>query len=92
MVLDEAFKDGPVNAGSYWGEITVRTAVEQSKNTVAWKLFTELTPETGLSYLHAMKFRRIVDMDYVPAASLGGLTYGVSALEMAGAYAALERP
>lgn len=90
VVLDESFKDGPVNAGSYWGEITVRTAVEQSKNTVAWKLFTELTPETGLSYLHAMKFRRIVDMDYVPAASLGGLTYGVSALEMAGAYAALE--
>jgi len=90
MVLDEKFKGGPKNSGSYLGEITARVAVEQSKNTVAWKLFTELTPEVGLSYLHNMKFRRIVDTDYVPAASLGGLTYGVSALEMAGAYATLE--
>lgn len=90
MVLDARFKGGPKNAGSYLGEITVRTALEQSQNTVAWKLFTELTPETGLSYLKLMKFRRIVDSDYVPAASLGGLTYGVSALEMASAYAALE--
>ena len=90
MVKDEKFEGGPVNAGSYLGDITVRTAVEKSQNTVAWKLFTELTPEVGLSYLTKMKFRRIVESDYVPAASLGGLTYGVSALEMTGAYAALE--
>lgn len=90
MVLDEKFEGGPKNSGSYLGEITARTAVEQSKNTVAWKLFSELTPEVGLSYLHTMKFKRIVDTDYVPAASLGGLTYGVSALEMTSAYAALE--
>jgi len=90
MVLDAKFDGGPKNSGSYLGEITVRTAVEQSKNTVAWKLFSELTPEIGLSYLTNMNFRRIVETDYVPAASLGGLTYGVSALEMASAYAALE--
>lgn len=90
MVLDAKFEGGPKNSGSYLGEITVRTAVEQSKNTVAWKLFSELTPEVGLEYLKEMKFRRIVDTDYVPAASLGGLTYGASALEMASAYAALE--
>ena len=90
MVLDAKFDGGPKNSSSYLGEITVRTALEQSKNTVAWKLFAELTPEVGLGYLKNMKFRRIVDTDYVPAASLGGLTYGASALEMAGAYAALE--
>lgn len=90
LVLDEKFEGGPKNAGAYHGVITVRTAVEQSKNTVAWKLFTELKPETGLSYLKEMQFRRIVESDYVPAASLGGLTYGVSAVEMAAAYAALE--
>lgn len=90
MVLDAKFEGGPKNSGSYLGEITVRAAVEYSKNTVAWKLFSELTAETGLSYLKDMKFRRIVDTDYVPAAALGGFTYGVSALEMAGAYAALE--
>lgn len=90
LVLDEKFEGGPVNAGAYHGEITVRRAVEQSKNTIAWKLFSELTPEVGLSYLHTMKFGRIVDTDYVPAASLGGLTYGASALEMTAAYAAIE--
>lgn len=90
LVLDERFEGGPKNAGAYHGIITVRTAVEQSKNTVAWKLFTELTPAVGLSYLKEMQFKRIVDTDYVPAASLGGLTYGVSTLEMAAAYAALE--
>ena len=90
MVLDEKFEGGPKNSGSYLGEITARTAVEQSKNTVAWKLFAELTPETGLDYLKKMKFRRIVDTDYVPATSLGGLTYGASALEMTSAYATLE--
>lgn len=90
IVLDAKFEGGPKNSGSYLGEITVRTAVESSKNTVAWKLFSELTPEVGLSYLKNMKFRRIVETDYVPAAALGGLTYGVSALEMAGAYAVLE--
>jgi len=89
VVLDARFDGGPKNSGSYLGEITVRTAVEQSKNTVAWKLFSELTPEVGLFYLKNMKFRRIVDSDYVPAASLGGMTYGASALEMTSAYAAL---
>jgi nucleoside-diphosphate-sugar epimerase len=36
-----------------------------------------------------MGFRRIVDTDYVPAVSLGGFTYGVSAVELASGYAAL---
>lgn len=91
IVTDEKFEGGPKNAEGYFlGDITVRAAVEKSKNTVAWKLFTELTPEVGLSYLLQMGFRKIVASDYVPAASLGGLTYGVSSLEMASAYAALE--
>ena len=90
LVLDEKFEGGPKNSDSYLGVITARTAVEKSKNTVAWKLFLELTPETGLSYLKNMKFRKIVATDYVPAASLGGLTYGASALEMASAFATLE--
>ncbi|MDE7060150.1 MAG: glycosyl transferase, partial [Lachnospiraceae bacterium] len=36
-----------------------------------------------------MGFKRIVDTDYVPAVSLGGFTYGVSAVELASGYAAL---
>lgn len=90
IVVDEKFAGGPNNANYvYHGKITLRRAVEVSKNTVAWKLFVELTPEVGLSYITAMQFRNIVSTDYVPAASLGGLTYGVCTLEMAGAYCAL---
>ena len=90
-VVDEKFEDGPRNSGEvYSGEIPVSYAISVSKNTVAWKLFGELTPRVGLSYLLDMGFRRIVPTDYVPAAALGGFTYGVSAVEMASAYAALE--
>lgn len=90
LVRDEKFEGGPRNAGSYLGVIDVRTAVKWSKNTVAWKLFEELSYDVGLSYLKKMNFKKIVDTDYVPAAALGGLTYGASPLEMASAYAALE--
>lgn len=90
ILNDEKFPGGPRNAnGVYSGNITLRRAVEVSKNTVAWKLFEELTPEVGLSYVTNMQFRNIVPSDYVPAASLGGLTYGVCTLEMAGAYCTL---
>lgn len=91
IVVDERFSGGPRNAnGVYSGKITLRRAVEVSKNTVAWKLFeTVLTPKVGLSYVTDMQFRNIVPSDYVPAASLGGLTYGVCTLEMAGAYCTL---
>jgi hypothetical protein len=74
MVLDAKSEGGPKNSGSYLGEITVRTALEQSKNTVAWKLFLELTPQTGLDYLLRMKFRRIVATDYVPAEKISAVT------------------
>lgn len=91
LVIDEKFEGGPKNSsGVYSGEITIRKAVESSKNTVAWKLFEHLSPVVGLEYLLNMNFSDIVDTDYVPAASLGGFTYGASALEMTSAYAALE--
>lgn len=90
-VHDYKFKDGPSNSdGSYSGYISMRYAVEKSKNTVAWQLFEKLTPEVGLQYLLDMNFSRIAKSDYYLPASLGGLTYGASTLEMASAYATLE--
>ena len=70
--------------------ITMRQAVERSRNGAAWWLFNEVTPEEGLSYLTKMRFDNIVPDDYNMAASLGGFTYGVTAEEMAGAFCALE--
>lgn len=91
VVDDHKFKGGPSNAdGKYLGKIPLRKAVEQSRNTIAWQLFEELTPKVGLSYLLNMNFSKIDKNDYYPAASLGGLTNGASTLEMTSAYAALE--
>ncbi len=90
-VNDHKFEGGPSNAnGRYSGYISLRYAVEQSKNTIAWQLFDELKPEVGLQYLLDMNFSKIVKSDYYNAASLGGLTYGCSPLEMASAYATIE--
>lgn len=90
VVEDTKIDDGPANSGnSYLGNISLATAVQKSKNVVAWKLMDELTPVTGLSYIQEMMFRKIVPSDYVNVAALGGLTYGATCEEMAGAYATL---
>lgn len=91
IVVDEEIEGGPKNAGGgYIGETTVQTAIEKSLNTIAWKLYEELTPDVGLSYLEQMNFRGLCAEDYVLATSIGGFTQGVSALEMASAYATIE--
>lgn len=91
IVMDEPIENGPSNSdGSYLGAITLRRAVELSRNTVAWKLLDEITPDTGLSYLKAMNFARLDANDARLVAALGGMTNGVSPLEMAKAYATLE--
>ena len=90
LVEDEPMEGGPHNSGdSYDGKITVRKAVEKSKNVIAWKLFEKLTPKNALSYVQQMNFRKIVPDDYYLSSSLGGLTYGVTTVEMAGGYATL---
>ena len=91
LVVDEEIEGGPKNAnGTNLGEITLRTAVEESVNVIAWKLFEELTPQKGLSYLKKMNFSHLNENDYRPTTALGGMTEGVSALEMAAAYATIE--
>ncbi|NLO08851.1 MAG: glycosyl transferase [Clostridiales bacterium] len=91
IVVDEKIPDGPKNSGgSYAGEMKLQRAIEVSKNTIAWKLYEELTPQVGIPYLLKMNFAKIVENDYFPAASLGGLTIGVSPLEMAAAFSTLE--
>lgn len=90
LVVDEPIEDGPKNSnGVYIGETTVRTAVEKSINTIAWRLFKELSPERGLSYLRAMNFSKLDAQDYRLTSALGGFTNGVSALEMASGYATI---
>ena len=91
VVKDEPIENGPQNASkTYQGDVTIRYAVEQSLNTVAWKLYEEITPEAGLQYLKNMNFSQIQSADNTPATSIGGFTIGMSTLEMASAYATIE--
>lgn len=89
-VVDEPIEGGPVNGdGVYSGTMSLRQAVAVSKNTVAWKIMEELTPEYGLSFLKAMEFSRLDTRDENLPISVGGFTNGVSPLEMAKGYATI---
>lgn len=90
VVMDVYSSNGPKNSGnSYDGEITIRHAVEKSKNVVAWNLFNSIGPRNGLAFVQHMGFNKIVPSDYYLSSALGGLTYGVTTVEMAGGYATL---
>lgn len=91
IVQDQKAADGPRNSNNqYSGSISLRTAVEKSKNTVAWDKFNELGADTAMQYLLDMEFTDIMPQDYTGSSALGGFTRGVSSLEMSAAYAALE--
>lgn len=91
MVDDTPPKKGePKNAGSYSGRIQLRQAVEKSKNIVAHRVYKELTPQVGVTYLQKMKFGSLAAQDSNNLAmALGGFTHGASAVEMAAGYATL---
>ena len=74
----------------YGTSMTLRSAVEQSKNGVAWQIFDALTPSVGLEFITNMQYSNICPSDYYNAASLGGLTYGVTTVEQASGYSTLE--
>ncbi|MEK5233013.1 transglycosylase domain-containing protein [Lysinibacillus sp. FSL K6-0232] len=77
----------PQNYGGYtYGDVSIRTAFRYSYNTSALRLFQTVGIDTAFHYLDRFHFRSIVDRDRNYAASLGGLTYGVTALELADAY------
>lgn len=90
IVTDEYIQDGPKNADeTYMGNITLRTAVSLSRNTVAWNILKEIGTRVGSSYLINQGFHKVwMDKEY-NAISIGGFTYGVSTEEMAGAYATI---
>lgn len=69
--------------------MSLRYAVEQSKNGVAYSVLNKITPEYGLACLTNMKFDKIVPADYTLSAALGGLTYGVTTVQMASGYSTL---
>lgn len=69
--------------------MSLRKAVENSRNGVAYSVFNNIGPDYGLSFLADMGFDKIVPSDHTLAAALGGLTYGVTTEQMASAYCTL---
>ena len=97
-VYDESSTDfgsyHPTNSGK--GLITVRRAVGISANTTEVKIMSELGTLNSIQFLRKMGITSLVTAsensqtnDEHLAMVLGGLTYGISPLEMAGAYAAI---
>lgn len=75
----------------YRGRMTLRTAVQQSVNTCAVKTYQQMGPEFPVSQLKKMGITTVVEdgntNDLNPAAlALGGMTHGISPLEMSAAY------
>lgn len=76
---------------SYDGIITITTALQKSKNTVAAQIMDKLTPSAALEFLRSrLGVTSLIDSDADYAAmALGEPHYGITVREMAQAYTAL---
>lgn len=97
-----AYEDGtPVSnwdLNNYTGPTTIRDAIARSVNVVAVKCITEITPRLGYEYAKAMGISTLYESydtgtqiltDIIQPLALGGITQGVTNLELCGAYASI---
>lgn len=91
IVADTPFNAGnyePKNSdGSFYGQISIKTAAQWSRNVAAVRLLNQIGVDKGYEMAGKLGFTLTEDDRCLPLA-LGGLTHGVSPLQMAGAYAA----
>lgn len=86
-------------SSSYKGLTTIRDAITDSNNIVAVKALTDLTPQVGFDFLQKLGFTTLVnnrvstngayESDVNQALALGGITDGVTNVELTAAYAAI---
>ena len=90
VLLDEKTSFGnytPRNAGDrYYGLVTMRTAVRNSLNTTAVRLLEEIGVNASIQYLNKMGIPT-EKSDRNLSLALGSMTYGVTPVELAAAYA-----
>lgn len=88
---DHKWDGGPSNSGGrYYGNITIREALNRSLNTVAWQVLDGIGIENGLHYLEKMQFQKISYIDNnVESLSIGGFTNGLRVVDMAKGYSTL---
>lgn len=83
----------------YRGQQTIRTAIKDSMNIITVKCFQDVTPQVGYDYLCNMgittlkngetSVNGIAENDINESMCLGGLTEGVTNLELTAAYASI---
>ena len=71
----------------YHGSVSVRQAIRNSYNIPAVKVLTDITPTRGFEYLQKLGFSSLnAETDALQPLALGGITNGVSNLELTAAY------
>ncbi len=81
----------------YSGTVTIREAITRSINVVAVRCITEITPRLGFTYAENLGISTLVDdwessdgsSDVIQPLALGGITNGVTNLELCAAYATI---
>lgn len=82
----------------YKGIVSVRYAIEQSMNIIAVKTLTQITPQLGYDYLLNFGFSTLTNgveingeifSDVQQPLALGGITYGVTNMELCASYATI---
>jgi penicillin-binding protein 1A len=98
--LGSVYYDAPYTIGTktfnnwysqgYLGYSSIRDGIIYSMNIVAVRCLMEtVTPQLGVEYAKNFGITTLTDEDMVPALALGGITNGVTNLELTGAYAAI---
>ena len=77
----------PRNSGNlYYGNVTIRTALKNSLNVAAVSLFNKIGVASARDYLQKTGIE-LDDRDWNLSLALGAMTYGVSPVQLAAAYA-----
>lgn len=101
QTLASVYYDGPYEANGkkfrnwygedkYLGWSSIRDGIVYSMNIVAVRCLMEtVTPQLGVEYCKKFGITSLTDTDYNPSLALGGLTEGVSNLELTAAFASI---
>jgi penicillin-binding protein 1A len=77
----------PQNFGySVYSNVSIREAIGKSINTAAVRITDQIGVERAFQYVKPFHFEKVIQKDHTVASVLGGLTYGVTPLELTNAY------
>ncbi|MBS6518716.1 MAG: transglycosylase domain-containing protein [Clostridium sp.] len=86
---DKSFRNWYASRG-YMGYHNIREGIAYSMNIITLKCLVDtVTPQLGVEYAKKMGITTLVPEDVTPSLGLGGLTLGVTNLEMTAAFASI---